>query len=294
MVDWDKLRVFHAVVKAGSFTKATKILHISQSAISRQVNILETELGTPLFIRKPRELALTEAGKDLNVTVVKVSAKLDMTQAAISELKQSTQGHLQVATTITLGALWLAPRLQEFLDQYPEIRLNLLLKEEETEINLREADIGITTLLGNNTDVVYSTPIACPLHLYASRDYLKTHGTPQTARDLDKHHLILLGKERPYLYSNSDWLLTVGAKTVRTPYLLINGAQAVCEAVRGGLGIAALHRYVVGDDPEIVEVLPDLPKPPISQCIVYPSHLAGLKRVEVFVRFIMNKMKEGF
>jgi Transcriptional regulator len=96
------------------------------------------------------------------------------------------------------------------------------------------------------------------------------------------------------LYSNSDWLLTVGAKTVRTPYLLINGAQAVCEAVRGGLGIAALHQYVVGDDPEIVEVLPNLPKPPISQCIVYPSHLAGLKRVEVFVRFVMDKMKEGF
>jgi len=293
MVDWDKLRVFHAVVRAGSFTKATKLLNISQSAISRQINILEEELGAPLFIRKPRGLELTEAGEDLNATVIKVSAKLNMTQAAIAELKKSPRGHLQVATTVTLGSLWLAPRLQEFLDEYPEIQLSLLLKEEENEINLREADIGITTLLGNNTDVVYSTPIACPLHLYASRSYLEAQGTPKKPRDLDKHRLILLGKERPYLYSSSDWVLTAGSKTVRTPYLIINGAEAVAEAVRGGLGIAALHRYVVGDDPEIVEILPDISKPPISQCVVYPSHLAGLRRVEVFVKFVMDKMKEG-
>ena len=86
-MDWDKLRVFHAVSIAGSFTKATETLNISQSAISRQIIILEEELGTPLFNRVARGLVLTSAGEKLRDTVVSVFSKLSMAQATITELK---------------------------------------------------------------------------------------------------------------------------------------------------------------------------------------------------------------
>ncbi len=292
-MDWDKLRVFHAVAIAGSFTKATKTLNISQSAISRQVNILEEELGAALFMRVPRGLILTKAGKDLNDTVIDVFAKLEMTQALIRELKIYPRGHLHVATTLAFGSMWLAPRLQEFLDKYPDIRVTLLLKDEEVDLNMREADIGITALPINSPDLIHSDPVSYRFRIYASRTYLKTYGTPQTPEELDHHRLIVFGKEMPHLYSNLDWLLTVGAQKPRTPYLVINSGQAIYEATRTGLGISALHKYMVGDDPEMVEILTDVPGVDVHRYITYPTHLASLKRVEVFVRFLLEKMQEG-
>ena len=141
-MDWDKLRVFHAVALAGSFTKATEHLNISQSAISRQINILEEELGTPLFMRVARGLVLTDAGEALSETVLNVFAKLTMVESAIEEFKNYPRGPVEVATSLAFGSMWLAPRLQEFLNEYPDVKITLLLKDEEIDLNMREADIG--------------------------------------------------------------------------------------------------------------------------------------------------------
>ena len=291
-MDWDKLRVFHAVALAGSFTKATETLNISQSAISRQVNILEEELGTPLFERVARGLILTETGRALRDTVVSVFSKLATTEAVIEDLKNNPRGHLKVATTVAFGSLWLAPRLQEFLEQYPEVEINLLLKDEEVDLNMREADIGITVMAPSGPDLIHCDPVSYRFRIYASRSYLKKHGTPRKPEDLDQHQLIVFGKEMPHLYSNLDWLLKVGAKKPRTPYLVINSGQAIYEATRSGLGISALHKYMVGDDPEMVEILPDIPGTTVYRYVVYPSQMASLKRVQVFTDFLLRKMKE--
>ncbi|MBS0272318.1 MAG: LysR family transcriptional regulator [Proteobacteria bacterium] len=291
-MDWDKLRIFHAVANAGSFTKATGTLHISQSAISRQINILEAELKTPLFLRVARGLVLTEAGEALKETVVNVFAKLAMTQANMEELKNHPKGHIRVATTLAFGSMWLAPRLQEFLDRYPEIQVNFLLKDEEVDLNMREADIGITAFSADAPDLVHTDPVSYRFRIYASRSYLEKYGTPQKPEDLDHHRLIVFGKEVPHLYSNLDWLLKVGAHKQRTPYLVINSGQAIYEATRSGIGISALHKYMVGDDPEMVEILPHIPGTEIYRYVVYPTHLAEFKRIQVFVEFLLMKMRE--
>lgn len=289
-MDWDKLRVFHAVALVGSFTKATETLNISQSAISRQVNILEEALGTPLFIRVARGLVLTEAGEALSKTVLNVFAKLAMVEGAITELKDYPRGHLQVATSLAFGSMWLAPRLQEFLEQYPDITVTLLLKDEEIDLNMREADIGITALPIESPDIIQSNPVSYGFRIYASKSYLKKHGTPQKPEDLSHHRLIVFGKEMPHLYSNLDWLLTIGTQKPRTPYLVTNNGQAIFEATRSGIGIAALHKYMVEDESELVEILQDIPRSTVYRYVVYPKQLASLKRVQVFVDFLLEKM----
>lgn len=291
-MDWDKLRVFHAVALAGSFTKATENLNISQSAVSRQINILEEELGTPLFMRVARGLVLTEAGRALSETVLIVFAKLAMVEGAIAELKNHPHGHIQVATSLAFGSMWLAPHLQEFLDQYPDIEIKLHLTDEEIDFNMREADIGITALPMESLDIIQSDPIAYRFRIYASRAYLKKFGTPQKPEDLSDHRLIVFGKEMPHLYSNLDWLLTVGTQKPRTPYLVTNNGQAIYEATRSGIGISSLHKYIVGDDPEMVEILSDVPRPSVCQYVVYPKQLASLKRVQVFADYLIKKMLE--
>ena len=291
-MDWDKLRVFHAVVLAGSFTKATETLNISQSAISRQISILEEKLGTPLFMRVARGLILTEAGEALSETVLNIFAKLAMVEGSIVELKDYPRGHIQVATSLAFGSMWIAPRLQEFLDQYPDISVTLFLKDEEIDLNMREADIGITALQIDNPDLIQSKPVSYRFRIYASRSYLKKYGTPQKIEDLAHHRLIVFGKEMPHFYSNLDWLLTVGTQKPRTPYLVINNGQAIYEATRSGIGISALHKYMVGNDPEMIEILSEVPRTPVYRYVVYPKQLSNLKRVQVFVEFLLNKMLE--
>ncbi len=291
-MDWDKLRVFHAVASAGNFTKATKSLNISQSAISRQVNILEDELGIPLFKRVPRGLELTQAGATLKNTVTSVFARLAMAQASMEELKNSPYGPIKVATTISFGSFWLAPKLEEFLQQYPDIHIQLILKDEEIDFNMREADIGIMAFPGKNPDLIQTNPVSYPFRVYANSAYLEKYGTPQTVKDLDRHRLIVFGNEMPHVFKDLDWLLKIGTKKQRVPYLIINSAQAIYEAVKSGIGIACLPKYMVVDDHEIIEILPDISDTRINRYIVYPSHLENLKRIQVFVDFISKKMRE--
>src|SRR5207245_9108095 len=123
---------------------------------------------------------------------------------------------------------------------------------------------------------IQSDPISYRFHIYASRAYLKKFGTPQKSEDLSHHRLIVFGKEMPHLYSNLDWLLTVGTQKPRTPYLVTNNGQAIYEATRSGIGIAALHKYMVEDDPDIVEVLPDIPGATVHRYVMYHAHLASL------------------
>lgn len=291
-MDWDKLRIFYVVASAGSFTKATKNLNVSQSAVSRQVHILEREIGFPLFRRVSRGLALTENGEFLYEIVSKVFVKIATAQAEIGELKNFTRGHLRIASTIAFGSLWLAPRLHKFIEHYPDIEISVLLKDDEIDLNLREADVWITPVLPTYSDMIHTGPFPFRYHIYGSKSYLEKHGTPKTPKDLDDHQLIVFGTEMPHVNNNYNWLLTFGTQERREPYLVLNNVQAIHEATRSGLGISALQKYMINDDPELVEILPDVPGVFSNQYVVSPSHLKTIKRVKVFIDFLTEQMKE--
>src|ERR1700721_2255288 len=139
VMDWDKLRVFHAVAEAGSFTHAGDTLSLSQSAVSRQISALEEALQVPLFHRHARGLILTEQGESLNRTVREVFAKLAITEALLTESKDKPAGRLKVTPTMGFGSPWLAPRLHLFLEAYPEVTALLLLDDAELDPPMPEA-----------------------------------------------------------------------------------------------------------------------------------------------------------
>jgi len=128
-IDWDKLRVFHAVAEAGSFTHAGETLSLSQSAVSRQIQALEEALTVPLFHRHARGLILTEQGETLNRTVREVFAKLAMTEALLTESRERPAGRLKVTTTIGFRQRLAGARLRRLLDLHPEVTVTLLLDD---------------------------------------------------------------------------------------------------------------------------------------------------------------------
>src|SRR3954464_7702660 len=142
-LDWDKLRVFHAVAEAGSFTHAGETLNLSQSAVSRQIQALEEALQVALLRRHARGLIRPEPGETLNRRVREVFAKLVMTEALLTESRERPAGRLKVTSTTGFGSTWLAPRLGRFLQLYPDVSVTLLLDDSDLDLAMREADVAI-------------------------------------------------------------------------------------------------------------------------------------------------------
>ena len=292
-MDWDKLRVFHAVAEAGSFTHAGDTLNLSQSAVSRQISALEEALQVPLFHRHARGLILTEQGETLNRTVREVFAKLAMTEALLTESKEKPAGRLKVTTTMGFGSTWLAPRLQGFLEAYPDISMSLLLDDNDLDLAMREADVAIRMHPPKQPDLVQRHLLAIQWQVCASPDYLKKHGVPTRPEELDAHKLILFGDYHPPV-ADMNWLAEAGRRpgNPRRALLEVNSTQAMTLAIRSGLGIGALPDYVMAENQDLVVLLPDLKPPKVDVYFVYPEELRNSKRVAVFRDFLLTRLAE--
>ena len=292
-MDWDKLRVFHAVAEAGSFTHAGETLNLSQSAVSRQISALEENLQVPLFHRHARGLILTEQGESLNRTVREVFAKLAMTEALLTESKEKPAGRLKVTTTVGFGATWLAPRLQAFLEQYPDITMTLLLDDAELDLAMREADVAIRMHPPKQPDLVQRHLMQIEWVVVASPAYLEAHGAPKRPEDLDAHRLILFGNYRPPV-ADINWLAEAGrrAGSTRRPLLEVNSLHAMARAISSGMGIGVLPDWMTEELAGLTRLLPELKAPKVDVYFVYPEELRNSKRVAVFRDFLLSRLQE--
>ena len=293
-MDWDKLRVFHAVSDAGSFTRAGDALNLSQSAVSRQVSSLEASLKTTLFHRHARGLLLTEQGELLYQTVHDVFHMLTMAEAQLSERQQRPSGPLKITTTVALGSTWLTPRIKEFVELYPDIEVSLQLTDGELDLTMREADVALRMGAPRQPDLIQRQILQVRTHVYGSRDYLREFGNPQQPEDLDHHRLIVYGEAQPLPVTTINWLLEVGAQPghQRRPAFTVNNLYGMYLAVQGGLGLANLPDYMVPPDSNLVQVLPEISSPPTQCYFVYPEEMRHSKRIEVFREFLLRKVAE--
>jgi len=292
-MDWDKLRVFHAVAEAGSFTHAGETLNLSQSAVSRQISALEENLQVPLFHRHARGLILTEQGESLNRTVREVFAKLAMTEALLTESKEKPAGRIKVTTTVGFGSSWLAPRLQAFLAMYPDVTMSLLLDDTDLDLAMREADVAIRMHAPKQPDLVQRHLMQLHWLVVAHPDYLARAGTPTRPEELDDHKLILFGDYRPPV-ADINFLAEAGRRPgqPRRALLEVNSLHAMAMAIRSGMGIGVLPDWMTGELDGLVRLLPDIKAPKVDVYFVYPEELRNSKRVSVFRDFLLARLQE--
>ncbi len=290
-LDWDKLRVFYYVAKAKSFNRAAQDLNISQSALSRSIQLLEHLLKTQLFNRLSTGLVLTKEGDILFEKVKDMFSSLEDAKSLIQEEMSEPCGSLKVATTVALASLWLVEIVPDFLDTYPDIELDIIGHDEKLDVKAREADVSIRPFIADQPDLIQDYLFSCFLQLYASPEYLKKHGSPRTASDLDKHRIITFGESTIRPYSDIDWPLRVGIKQpdIRKPYISINSSQGACRLAERGLGIVALSKELPGiEKMNLITILPEIKGPIIDLYYVYPSALKNSKRVQVFGKYLMD------
>ena len=292
-MDWDKLRIFHAVADAGSFTHAGHELALSQSAVSRQISALETDLNVPLFHRHARGLILTEQGEVLYRTAHDVFTKLAAAKTRLMDSKEKPSGELRITTTVGLGSVWLTPRIKEFTELYPQISVTLLLEDRELDLSMREADVAIRLRRPTQPDLIQRKLFVVHHHVYASPDYIKKYGIPKSIEDLDKHKILTHGQAPGYL-TTINWLERAGRSedNPRPVALRVNNAYGLRRAVQAGVGIASLADYIVASDSNLVQIDLPIELPEFDSYFVYPEELKETKRITAFRDFIVAKAKE--
>lgn len=290
-MDWDKIRIFYTVAEAGSFTRAGDDLGLSQSAVSRQVSALERELKAPLFHRHARGLILTEQGDLLFRAAKDMRLRLENTRARLEETSERPSGELKVTTTVGLGSLWLTQRIAEFLDTYPEVRVSLILTNEELDLAMREADVAIRLRRPAQPDLIQRRLFTVHFHVYASTDYVKRFGEPKAIEDLDEHRLLSFGGDQPAYLLSVHWLATIGreGRSPRDYHMVVNNIPALRSAVETGAGIGVLPDYAVDGNSKLVQILREVEMPALDTYLVYAEEMRNVARVQAFRDFLVAK-----
>ena len=288
-MDWNKLRIFHAVADAGSLTHAGDRLNLSQSAVSRQIRGLEEQLNTHLFHRHARGLILTEQGELLFDATAAMNKRLDTAAARIRDSEEEVFGELRVTTTTGFGTLWLAPRLTKLYEQYPDLKIDLMLEERVLDLPMREADVAIRMKEPSQADLVRKKLMMIRMCLYASPDYLAEYGTPQTIEDMANHRLICQNTDSFQVGAGVQLVQHLMMNDVRS-LLTVNNYFGVLQAVLNNLGIGVLPDYVTQDFPDLVRVLPDTESADVPVFLAYPEELRQSKRVSAFKDFVQDEI----
>ena len=293
-MDWDKLKIFHTVAEAGSFTNASTILNLSQSAISRQIQSLEKDLKINLFERHARGLVLTSNGEYLFKTANDVISKLKEVESNLSGQKDKINGKLVVTTVVSFGTTWLTPRIKEFMDLHPDIEIELIFNDVELDLATRQADVAIRMRRPKQLNLIQKKFVDFNYHIYGSNEYLEKNGYPKTLKDLDKHKFITYGKGAPSPVYNPDWVLKIGSKDgkKRKSVMKVNSVYGLLLAVQSGVGLAALPDYITHNISGITKVLPNEQGKPTETHFVYPSSLKNNARLIAFRNFLFSKVNE--
>ena len=294
-MDWDKLRIFHAVASAGSFTHAGQMLTLSQSAVSRQISALEEEIVTPLFQRHARGLTLTDEGELLYGAVSDVLTRLGQAEEALKNAQSAPRGSLKVTSSHGLGAYWLLPRLNEFLLDFPELQVHLVFEDHELDLAQREADLALRMRAPVQADLIQRKLFTVHYHTYASPAYLARAGTPQVFEDLVNHTVIVYGETAAPEIRDVNWLVDATRRLApegNMRALRINNLTGILYAAEAGAGIAALPDYVAAGRPNLVRILPEVDGPTFDVHLVYCDALRQSKRVAAFRDFLVRAAKE--
>lgn len=242
--DLNSLVLFLTVARERSFTRAAAQIGVSQSSLSRTVRMLEGQIGVPLLVRTTRSVSLTDAGARLVSTI---EPKLDDIRAEVESLRASTAGPVGTVriTATDLDAntiVW--PRVQMLLQQYPQIKLEILNDYGLTDIVADRFDIGIR-LGGDVAQDMIATRIAPDLTMaiVGAPDYLKTRSIPKKPQDLTLHNCITL--RLPTRNALLQWELAKGKRQLQARVegqLTFNNVYQILDAALAGFGLAYLPK----------------------------------------------------
>ncbi|WP_028116006.1 LysR family transcriptional regulator [Ferrimonas senticii] len=291
---FNQLTVFSAIASEGSIAAAARKLSMTSPSVSHSLKLLEQQLGLPLFSRTTRKIELTEAGQLLRERIAVPMQQLDFALESVQDLSQQPSGRVSITLPRFVYQFFLQPIYAEFCQRYPEIELEISVSDKDVDIVTEGHDLGIR--LGDRiAEGMVARQLTAPMQdaLFASPDYLRRCGMPQSIDELKQHKLVqyrfLASKQfAPAVLRNDGQPLTLELPTA----LVVNDTDAVIDAVRKGLGLGKLltpmvQRYL--DNGELVPILPEHWHQLPGLYLYFVQRSQQARRVRVLVDFLIEK-----
>jgi DNA-binding transcriptional LysR family regulator len=288
---FESLRVFVKVVEHRGFAAAARDLQLSRSAVSKAVIDLETELGAQLLVRTTRSASPTESGLAYYQKAVAILADVEEADAMVGRLNDEPRGLLRVNAPMSFGTLYLAPVLADFMEKYPELKIQLVLGDQQIDpvqegfdVTLRIADLTSSSLVARKIAPARRVICAAPL-------YLQRRGTPKHPHDLRNHECLTYG----HLATGSQWKLTGpdGDHWVPVRWTLCsNNAEVLYDAAVKGRGIALLPTFIAGAklrSGALRVVLSDYKAPELAIFAIYPQTRHLSVKARAFIDFLLER-----
>lgn len=296
MARLDSLVIFTTVVKANNFTNAAHALGLTPSAVSKQISLLEDRLGVRLLNRTTRSVSPTEAGQLFFNRCNRILEDLEEAEHMVKDLDTSPKGTLKLTATPTFGRSMLMKIFSEFLHEYPEVNFDLILADKSLDLVREGIDLSIH--LGSLQDSrLVARPVAKQnVIMVATQKYLDTHGHPQSLRDLNNHHMLMVSGID---YAEPRWIkrfIKEANLQDKERRFTVNDLDTMCEACMHDMGVAALPTYMVQselDTGKMVHVLPDVVFPKRTIHIVYPENRYLSAKSRAFIDFMADYFEKN-
>lgn len=290
--DFFRLRQFYFVAKAGSLTKAAKMLNVTHAALSVSMKTLEHRLKAKLLVRTIKGMKMTIDGERLFDFAAKMFQESEDFLKTFHEKGGELQGELKIITTALMGETILTHVLLPFLEQHPNLKL--LILTQLGDFDIQEADAAIRTFIPNRLDLEQKLLKTFHMKLYASQGYLDKFGIPKTVRDLDNHRLLAFDTTKHFIYYETNWfnwILHVGNEKSkpRQAFYKITSNEGLHNAAVKGFGIAQLTKeYIALKGSRLVEVLPELEEPKVDMYFVCAKE--KLRRISELYQYLQKQL----
>lgn len=287
-MNWDDVRIFLAVARAGQILGAAKRLDLNHATVSRRIAALEEALKAKLFRRMTTGSELTPAGERFMIVAERMEADMIAARAEIADEGDEISGTVRIGAPDGFGVAFLAPRLGQLTAEHAELKIQLVPVPRSFSLSRREADIAITVERPSEGRLVAAKLIDYSLGLFAARDYAAQRGLPDSRDDLKNHRLV---GYVPDLVINPSLDYAAEFSPSWDAAFMISSALGQAEAVRSGAGVGIVHTFVARSMPEL---LPVTAIPPIrrSYWLVYHESVRALRRVQAVAAFITKAVEQ--
>lgn len=286
-MDWDNIRVFLAVARAGQFVAAARQLKVDHATVGRRITALERSLNARLLDRRTTGVLLTAAGQHLLTTAERIETEFLHAQAALTDTAVELSGSVRVGAPDGFSTYYLAPRCAAFVERYPAITIQLVPSPQVVPLAKREVDIAVVIEKPEAGRFVTRKLTDYALGIFAARAYLDRRGSPERVGDLHDHRLV--GYVDEYAYSSA---LNYVRELYGDAPTAFQCASAIgqLEAVRAGLGLGVVHHFIAKRHPELVAVLPER-QATRAYWIVEHEDTRGLGRIRAVHDFIVASVE---
>lgn len=292
---FSSMSVFRRVTETENFSAVARELEMSQPSVSKHISALEKHLNVKLLNRSTRQLSLTDAGKQYYDRCVRILDELNETESILRNQQSLPTGTLRINTPVTFGELCIVPHLWYFLDQHPELDIDLIMDDHYVDLVKGGVDLAIRVGPMSDSNLVARKIGDSPRVTVASPEYLFKNGEPEKIQDLKKHNCIVY----TLLTTRNEWHFNGpnGKESIRVDgRFSVNNPRSIRQAVLEGQGIAVTPVWLIEDyikTSQVKVILKEYAPTTLEISAVYPERRFVPAKVRYFIDYIRSKLKDN-